>query len=290
VDVNSIGRHGPARLSSKTCTATEVNVDSRYLEISVRSIDVLEDAYSDLRRSQFPDDPAGRRMAVVNAAVGRMAAAGVRQLKAARGDIDAGWEPESVIHMRAALEAALDVAFLLSHAGEEREALARQYAEIGWLRISILRNGIKEEPGRISADKREEWEKREREFGDSKGSDPRRHWTGENRGEVRRVAFKYLRENMPQHVGDLSTIAKDRIFDQIASPMVHADPAALLFVPRDENGWPLIRTQAAKLVHTLSLCIVSLMLLWGVTRRASRQREEAEQLLHEAHRLVEGIA
>jgi len=93
---------------------------------------------------------------------------------------------------------------------------------------------------------------------------------------------------MPDHVGDLTTIAKHRIFDQVASPVVHADPAGLLFVPRDEKGWPTLDPERSG-VHGSSLLVVGLMLLWGVTGRATAYHDASESLLHASHHLVEGI-
>jgi hypothetical protein len=263
-------------------------VDQRcYVAIAARAIEVLEKAYDHLRRTSYTEDPVGRRRAGINEAVGLMAGAGICQLKAARHDMDGGWEGESIIHVRAALEATFDIAFLLKHTGKERGALARQYIAMTRLRLPSIRKGMEEDPGRYPVDKREEWELLEREFGESKGTNPRGHWTGMDRGRVREMAFKYLEETMPEQIGDLTSIVKGMVYDQLCSPVVHADPAGTLFLPKDEKGWLLIEEQPAKWVHGMPLCLASLMLLWSVAQRASGHKDEAERLLHEAHRLVE---
>src|SRR5262245_21689493 len=156
---------GSARVSDR-------DESREYVRIADKAIEELGSAYRELRATRYPD----QRQADVTFAVARMVALGIRQLKAARSDMEAGYEPESVVHIRAALDAMLDIAFLLSHVGEARWRLARKYHAMSLLRLPTIRKEMEANPARFSEAKREEWRAAHREFGLEKGTDHRDHW------------------------------------------------------------------------------------------------------------------
>lgn len=218
-------------------------------------------------------------------AVGHAAALGIRQVRAALHDIEGGWEAESATHIRAVFEAAIDVAYLQVTSGTERADLARFYLAMSRLRLASIREGMEKNPASYTHGHREEWLALDGLFGAHAGVDPGNHWSGVGRGKVRTDAYEYLGKTM-EGLDQVAKVAKRRIFEQFGSPVVHADPAAWLFVPKAADGRMRITADKTSGIHAMPLSTAALMLAWGVALRATERREAVRELFVDAERLL----
>ena len=203
----------------------------------------------------------------MTSAVVYILACGIRQLKAARGDIEAGWEPESLVHFRAAMDAAFDIGFLLEKSGEERKQLALQYHAMIWLRVKPIQRMMDEDPERFDAERRKHNDLLRDKYRESPALDTRNHWSGKNRSVVLEDAYKFFDSVLPEDAKEVARKLKRIMGDELGSIVTHVDPASHVHIPRD-GGWPMIEPTPSEFLFGYGYCLVASLLLSAATERS----------------------
>lgn len=251
--------------------------------------EVLEQCAENLRYLEALEHPPGDARIPLHELVCFAGSVSLRQLLAARCDRKSGFGLEGLLHVRSALYGVLDLAYVLSFAGKARTKLAVRYQDMMVIRANASREKVENLHGDDSLGPL--WERAQQlaaQYEDG-ARDTRRHWSGEARGEVFRVAYAYLDRILGEESTELGSGVKQVVVDATASAVAHADPAALSLLPRDDRGWlPLRDPDDYDISFELQSVVVGSMLNCVLCQRTPKGRLAKARNLH--HRIFEKSA
>jgi hypothetical protein len=272
----------------------ETDADATVLERQLLGevVSALEFLYAYLVSLTYPTMELQAVQEASNLALGL----GIRQVKAAMFEVAQGWIPECAVHVRAAWEIGMDLAFLLSKGGRERVRLAVQDLEMAHLRNPQMRQRMTN-PSRFAAagggPNLAHWRATMAlyEGSDLSGAlNPRNHWSGKGKGEIRRAAEAYLDHIAVQPFETFKDLKKV-LFDDLGSLVVHGDPGTAPIVPLVEKGnckWLNIEAvpgHAHAVASSVSFVGVTLLFA-GAQRAATEHKNRAKQLSQDLGKVV----